>query len=244
MSERGADVHERRRRFLLHALTSGLLAGGLGWNVRALAALFGKLPSKMPAGRSVFEVQGEVRADGRKVTPDTVLTAESRLESSAGAYLILVVGDAAFLLRENSTLQFSGQRSLVRGLQLVTGALLSVFGHRQDADAVQVRTPVASLGIRGTGFYTEAAADRTYFCTCYGRTLISSVAAPQESEEIVSRHHDAPRYILAAPEGGRHIVPAPFKDHTDLELMTLEALCGRKVPFVDSGDYGAPRRDY
>jgi hypothetical protein len=244
MSERGDEVHGRRRRFLLRALSAGVLTGGVGWDPRALAQLLGRLPAKMPDGRSVFDVKGQVRVNGQAVTRDTVLTADSRLESATGAHLIVAVGDGAFLLRENSIVELSGQRLLVRGLRVVTGALLSVFGRRDAADAVEVQTPVATIGIRGTGFYTEAEAERTYFCTCYGHTVISAAAAAQESEQIFSRHHDAARYILASAQAGRHIVPAPFKDHTDLELMTLEALCGRKVPFVDTGDYASPRRDY
>lgn len=244
MSERISVVHERRRRFLLQALSSGLLVGGWGWNLPALAALFGKLPGRMPAGKSVFELAGEVRVNGQLATADTQIAAGSRIETAPGSHLILAVGDSAFIVRERSSVELTGTRLLVRGLRMVSGALLSVFGQRRPEDAVQVWTPVATIGIRGTGFYTEAAADKTYFCTCYGRTLIGTTDPGGPTEEVVSRHHDAPRYILAQPEQGQRIVPAPFKDHTDLELMTLEALCGRQVPFVNADDYQGPRRSY
>jgi hypothetical protein len=248
MSERAQAVHEavheRRRRFLVQALSSGLLAGGLGWDLPALAGLFGRLPGKMPEGRSVFEVQGEVRVNGEPATRDTLVGAESHIETGAGSYLIVAVGDGAFIVRERSVVEMTGRKLLVRGLQLVSGALLSVFGRRDESQAISASTPVATIGIRGTGFYIEAESERTYFCTCYGHTVVTAKEGG-ESEDAVSHHHDAPRYILAQAEGGRHIVPAPFKNHTDLELMTLEALCGREVPFVIPRDtYEAPRRDY
>jgi hypothetical protein len=46
-----------------------------------------------------------------------------------------------------------------------------------------------------------------------------------------------------APGAARRIVPAPFKNHDDVELMLIETLVGRVPPFslFDEG-YGSPRR--
>jgi hypothetical protein len=121
--------------------------------------------------------------------------------------------------------------------------MLSVFGRREQT--LDIRTPTATIGIRGTGVYTEADAEKTYICTCYGRTLIEAADDPGTREDITARHHDAPRWVLARPQNGRRIVPAAFQWHTDLELMTLEALVGREVPFKLEGmDYRGPRREY
>jgi hypothetical protein len=246
MADAEEAVHERRRRFLVQALSSGVLLGGAGWNLPALAGWLGRIPGKMPEGKSVFEVQGEVLVDGQAATRDSHVSAQSRIETSAGSTIVVAVGDGAFMIRERSVFELSGKELLVRGLRLVSGAVLSVFGHRGEDAQVQVATPTVTVGIRGTGFYTELEDIGTYFCTCYGHTRIEA-AGSSEAEDIVSKHHDAPRYILAQPQqgSGRRIVPAPFKNHTDLELATLEALCGRQVPFVIPGEsYEAPRRDY
>jgi hypothetical protein len=246
MADGNDTVHERRRRFLVQALSSGVLIGGSGWNLPALAGWLGRIPGKMPEGKSVFDLKGEVRVDGQPATHDTQVTAQSRIETGDSSYLVIAVGDGAFMIRERSMLEMSGKQVLIRGLQLISGALLSVFGHRGEDEQVQVATPVVTVGIRGTGFYTESETQRTYFCTCYGHTHLEA-SGSAETEDIVSKHHDAPRYVLAQPDpvSGKRIIPAPFKNHTDLELMTLEALCGRKVPFVIPGDaYEAPRRDY
>jgi hypothetical protein len=49
--------------------------------------------------------------------------------------------------------------------------------------------------------------------------------------------------VLAKPEKGRRIVPAPFKNHDDLELMLIESLVGRTPPFaLFDESYGSPRR--
>ena len=79
-------------------------------------------------------------------------------------------------------------------------------------------------------------------CTCYGETELAAADDPSVQESIVSTHHDAPRYILAADAPGSRIRPAPFKDHTDEELALLEALVGRTLPFTPAGLYDRPRR--
>ena len=54
-----------------------------------------------------------------------------------------------------------------------------------------------------------------------------------------------PRYVLAEASAGQHIRKAPFKNHTDLELMIIETLVGRTPPFAFIFDrYDRLRKDY
>jgi len=241
------DLNDPRREFLVRMLTAGAFVGGVGWNFEALASWFGRLPAKMPEGKSVFDLKGQVLVDGKPAGYDTVITPGSRVTTSGDSYVIASVGDGAFIVRENSELHLGaiGKKALIRSMQLVSGAMLTVFGHRGADEMANIATPTATIGIRGTGFYTEVDPEKTYFCTCYGLTQVASAVDRKDAEQIASGHHDKPRYILASPDSGRRIVPAPFKNHTDLELMTIEALCGRKVPFAIPGDeYEGPRREY
>lgn len=244
-SNSGEDFDDARREFLIRAMQAGLFVGGLGWNLPAIAQLFGRVPRKLPQGQSIFEIKGQVLVNGIVATRDTRISASDQLETAEGSYLVAAVGDSAFILREKSSLQLSGQALLVRGMRLVSGALLSVFGKRNREEEMEMRTVVATIGIRGTGAYAEVDPEKTYFCTCYGTTNITAEQDRSQTEQIVSRHHDAPRFIYAEPQGGRRIVPAPFFNHTDLELMTIEAIVGREVPFGVTGfEYDAPQRDY
>lgn len=241
------DIDDPRRRFLLRALSLGWLAGGVGWQADAIAGpianMFGDLPLRLPAGRSIFRIDGEVWVDGKPATRDTVIDADAHIRTGDGASLVGVVGQDALILRPRSELQLAGARSAKRVFRLVAGAMLSVFGRREQT--LDIQTPTATIGIRGTGVYTEADAEKTYLCTCYGRTEIRAADDPDVREEIVAQHHDAPRWILAKPQNGRRIVPAAFQWHTDLELMTLEALVGREVPFrLEGMEYRGPRREY
>jgi len=236
MSKRSYDAEDPRRAFLLKALAAGLLAaGGIP---AAKAQFFGRKPQRLPPGQSVYEAAGTVTVNGQAATSATRISASDRVETGKGAQLIFVVGFDAFLLRENSRLELSGASGIVNTLRLATGALLSVFG----AGSKRVLTTTSATGIRGTGLYVESEPERSYVCTCYGEVLISALDDGDVSERIVSKHHDAPRYVLKAG-AARRIQPAPFINHTDVELALIEALVGRTPPFsLFDEDYGGTRR--
>lgn len=222
---------DESRRLLLRALAAGLFGGALP----ARAGLLGKVPRELPAGQSIYSLRGEVMLNGTPATEQSVIRPNDQLTTARGAQAIFVVGKDAFLLRENSELQLSGQELLLDGLRLVTGALLSVFGKQGH----RIQTPTAAIGIRGTGLYLEAQADVSYVCTCYGVTDIAARSDANSRVTVESKHHDAAKYVGA---DGR-ILPAPFINHTDDELMLIETLVGRTPPFALFDDsYGGPRR--
>lgn len=233
---------ERRREFLLHALAAGWLIGETGWGAAALAGALGEVPSRLPADRSIFRLSGDVWVNDQPADQTTRIGAEDRVRTGRNSHLVAVVGADAFILRGNSELQLGAARSAKRFFRLVSGALLTVFGPRDDG--VDLTAPTVTVGIRGTGVYAEAEPDRTYLCTCYGTTQLSATADANVSETVQAQHHDG-RYIYARPVNGKLIEKAPFINHTDLELMMLEALVGREVPFaLGDKDYQSPRRDY
>jgi len=183
-----------------------------------------------PAG--LVMIKGEVLVNGRAaragapVKPgDTVLTA-------AGGVAVFSVGNDAFLLRQGSELRTTGGGTPIASLRLVTGKLLSVFGRGQRS----ITTPTAAIGVRGTGIYLEVEAERTYVCTCYGVVDLEASNMPSARETVSTTHHDAPRYVYAHGEMPiKMIKVAPVINHSDAELIMLEALVGREPPFVGSG---------
>ena len=231
----------KRRTFLIRALAAGLLAGGglVSSSRFAGAQVLGRVPKPLAKGQSIYDVTGPVMVNGKLITRDARIGPNDTVETGRGARAIFVVGSDAFLLRADSKLEMKGNERFVNVLRLITGALLSVYGGGPRT----VAGPNAIVGIRGTGLYVEVEAGRTYVCTCYGETDIAAADDPAVSETIVSVHHDAPRYVLASPDKGRRIVPAPFKNHDDLELMLIESLVGRTPPFsLFDESYGSPRR--
>lgn len=232
----GSDaIDERRRQWLVRALGAGLFTAGSAASAQPL----GRVPGPLPLGRSIYDLRGRVTIDGRAADERTAIASNAVVETAAGASITFVVGADAFVLREKSRLVLQGEAAgFASFLRVATGALLSVFGRGQK----RVETPTATIGIRGTGLYLEADSERSYVCLCYGASELSPTGAPEMSESIVSRHHDAPRYVLG-PSASRRIVPAGFINHGDLELMLLENLVGRSTPFsLFDESYSSPRR--
>lgn len=232
---------KQRREFLKKVLSSSLVAaGGLGINLSALA--MGQIPRILTPGKSIYKLNGTVRVDKVLATMETKITARSIVETGRNSHIIFAVGKDAFVLRSNSKLHLSGSDFLLSGLRLVTGKLLSVFGERKKQKRLGITTAVATIGIRGTGMYLESEADKTYVCTCYGTADLASTADKSSKETVVTKHHDAPRYILANAAKGQRIQPAPVINHTDEELELIETLVGRSVPFAFGGDYDSLRK--
>lgn len=269
MSKAEQEFIESRRQFLVRALSLGYLAGGAGWSLPAMASWFGTIPGKLPENRSVFEMKGEVMVNGKPANEKTLITPADKITTGHDSYLIAAVGANAFIVRDKSILDLGGANPLKQAFRLVTGKFLGVFGKLAGNQSLSIHTPAATIGIRGTGVYAESDPDKTYLCTCYGTTELvakadyepvdpeaagkskkkgraDSAAEPEpEMTRVTAKHHDAPKYILANAEKGKKITPAPFINHTDLELMTLEALVGRKVPFgLPDSQYEGPRREY
>ncbi len=233
-----------RRRLLMRGLAAGWLLGGSGWATTAAADYFGSRPRKLPAGKSIFEISGQVRINGSRAHRDSLIRPGDVIETDRDGSLVGVIGSDALIIRPQSRVEIGGAADAARGFfRLVSGAMLSVFGKRDEL--YEIRTPVATIGIRGTGAYFEADADRSYVCLCYGTADLTPLARPHEQQRLTTTHHDAPMFLYRDAVEGRCMQPAPFYDHTDLELMTLEALVGRTVPFAVADDpYASPRREY
>jgi hypothetical protein len=238
------NQEDPRRRLLIKALAAGLFSS-LGLSRGAGAQVLGARPARLPPGKSIYRIEGEVLVNGQPATLDSQISASATVETGKSSEVIYVVGEAAFLQRSESQVTFESSQAdsmIVSATQLLTGKILSVF---PSGRPVRVTTKNASIGIRGTGVYTESDPEQTYFCTCYGTADIVAANDPTSRETVVSRQHDRPLYILAGEPSGQNIRAAPFINHTDQELMLIEALVGRTPPFVfPRNNYLRPRRPY
>jgi hypothetical protein len=207
-----------------------LPTAGAAWIGRALGA--GSAPVE-----GLYRVRAQVRINGQPAAPGAAVRAGDTVVTGPSGEAVLTVGQDAFLLRESSELQTTGEDLVIRGLRLLGGSLLSVFGKGER----RIETRTAVIGIRGTGCYVEAEATRTYVCLCYGSADLMD-ASGRLLERVRTRHHESPRYIQG-PGAQRPIEAARVTNHTDEELILLESLVGRRPPFVGWGDgeYGGSR---
>lgn len=244
-----SSYNQERRKWLVNALKAGVFgASGVALSNPALAQWFGSRPRRIQPGRSFSSISGDVRVNGEPATIETPVKPGDVVETGARSKASFVVETDSFQLRANTRMRIlapkksSAAGELVdEGIELLKGAALFVFGRRKTS-RMRISTSFATIGLRGTGLYLEAEEDKTYFCLCYGETDLSATAAPEDVQNIKSEHHDAPVYIYG--EGTKDLItPAPFKNHTDLELAVLEELVGRQVPFALDDYYDTPRRD-
>lgn len=239
------NENDLRREFLRKMMATSAWASLASVNAMApFVHAFGALPKAMPAGKSIYKLKGDVEVNGKGASKETFIDATSTVETGSNSLAIFVVGQDAHILRENSKIELGGTGVVEEYLNLVSGKLLSVFGKRSEGKSTAINTSTATIGIRGTGVYAESDPDVSYVCTCYGTVDIGAKNDPQSSERIKSVHHDAPRYILADGKEGTLIEPAPMKNHTDEELLLVEALVGRESPISKLQSYAAPKRGY
>ena len=216
LDEKAADLCPlHRRRFLTASAALGaavLIPGG------AYAA-------------DVRELAGSVKVNGKPATRKTRVRPGDVVETGPKSKVVFVIGQDAFLLREQSRLNLykskAGKEAVISGLRLLTGALLAVFGKGPRT----IETATATAGIRGTGVYIEASPTETYFCTCYGEVELRDKARTVR-KLVVSGYH-TPNMIYAQMVGGKMMAPTEVKDHTDDELVMLEKLVGRTSPIVE-----------
>ena len=220
---------DSRRDFLVDALGLGLFAGISATGLLQPAYALSSLPDRLPEGQSVYRLSGDVRVNGKPADLKTQIDANANVQTGKNSQIIFVVSSEAFILRSESELQLSGSGFYLETMRVISGAILGVFGKREAPR--RAITTTATIGIRGTGIYIEAELDRTYACTCYGHTRISANSDPNVVEDIVTKHHDKPVYILHSSSHQKLIVPAPVINHADAELSLVESLVGRETPF-------------
>ena len=217
-------IGQARRRWLLRAAASLAVVSVA---IRQALAM-----GENPAAPGLHRVEGEVRVNRQLAKSGQLVRPGDIVETGPRSQAVFVVGRDAYLLRAGSRLETVGREMLIDTLRVVTGRLLSVLG----PGARRIQTPTATIGIRGTGIYVEAEPGRTYVCTCYGTADLQSTEKPDERETVRTTHHDQPRYVYGKSMPSiRMIEGAPVINHTDAELTMLEALVGRRPPFLDSG---------
>src|SRR6476620_3097839 len=170
-----------KRRLIIRGIAAGAAGGLTAWIHHALAAD----PKSLPQG--IVESRGEVLVDGKPATKGSAVAPGDVVETGKGARAVYLIGDNAFLQRQNSRVEFGN--SVETFLRIVTGGLLAVFGKGNR----RLETPVATIGIRGTGCYIESDERKTYFCLCFGRVDLQPVNGQPSSYE--TRHHEKPVWI-------------------------------------------------
>ena len=183
----------------------------------------------------IHQLDCTASVNGRPAHAGTPVNLGDRVTTGRLSQTVIVVGSDAFLVRAKSTIEVKGSDGVLKELLVASGQVLSVFSKKP----VVIKAANASIGIRGTGAYIEINPDSVYFCLCYGEALVEGPGMPK-GKLVKTTHHEQP--LLLNDEGGvMRVEPGPFLNHSDAELVMLEALVGREPPFVRDGTYPAKR---
>ena len=214
-----------RREWMRQLAAGGMLAGGL-------VSVIGRVLAKGDLGekQGVIQLEGTATVAGKAAREGTVVALGDRIATGPGSHAVIVIAKDAFLLRENTVIDTEGRGGVLGSLIVGTGKILSVFAKKP----LSIRAANATIGIRGTGCYIEVEPADVYFCLCYGEAVVQG---PGMADKLVkTTHHESP---LLLKEGGSvmEAEKAGFRNHTDSELIMLEALVGREPPFMKDGKY-------
>ena len=216
-----------------------LLARAVGSTV-ALAAGMAYVRESLAQGEikpGVYGVKGEVLLNGQPMKRGQIVKDGDTIVSRTGEAVVIVERDA-FLIRGNTRVEFRPpeEKAPAGVMRVLAGRILSVFTPNRGKE---LRTTTATIGIRGTGAYLEVSPDVTYVCTCYGQAQLNATADAAQTELVSTAYHDSPRYVYATAASAKSplITLAPVINHTDAELIYLEGLVGRKVPFTGPARY-------
>lgn len=182
----------------------------------------------------VNQLDGTVHVNGVQAHVGTPVRPGDRVTTGHASSAVIVVGKDAFLLRSQTTLELGkGSDGLLHEMLVATGGVLSVFSKKP----VTIKAASASIGIRGTGAYLEIDPGGVYFCLCYGDAVVDGPGMAS-SRVVHTTHHEEP-LLLHDDGSSMRIEKGPFRNHTDAELVMLEALVGREPPFMKGGSYPA-----
>jgi len=213
-----------RRRELLRFIATLGAAGASGYLRDVLAA--GDLPP------GLHRLEGSATINGKPAKAGANVSLGDRIATGANSTAVVVQKGDAFLMRADTVIEIKGDNGVLTDLLVASGRVLSVFAKKP----VTVKAAVATIGIRGTGAYLEVETDSVYFCLCYGEAVIEGpLMAPKT---VKTTHHESP-LLLSTTTPAMAAQPGPFRNHTDEELVMLEALVGREPPFMKGGKYPA-----
>lgn len=183
---------------------------------------------------NIVELRGDATLNGQPLRPDQFVQTGDSIETGPDGYLVFVMGNASFLVRQNSrfVVERGDTLTAVSILRLLTGAIVSVW---KRGNSRQIVTPTLTAGIRGTGVYTEVREDgRTYFCNCYGTV---DLADGGDQFRSVSEYHQS-FWAEVQPKNGRRLTPATAINHTDEEVEMVAALAGQRTAWQVLGHKG------
>lgn len=197
------------------AAALALFAGGCGATPRVT-------PNSVAV---IVSLHGAGTKSGLPILPgDGVEVGETLIADEGSAMVVKIKNAAAVEMKNSSKLIFETvgdtiQLSLDYGSMLTTVRPAEAGGPRLFVLA----TPSATVGVRGTTFYTESRAiDQTYMCLCDGAIDVETRTDTGNMRTTPGKH----MAVTIAPDfaGAFKLTPAKMMGHTDADISALQKI--------------------
>ena len=217
------EITWHKRRDVIKAAAAWMAMGG--WNA-----------ASAQQRSNVVQLTGDALINGTRLQSGQTIQTGDQLQTGPGSSMIFTMGNASFLVRQNTMMSVERGTTLntVSLLRMVSGAVASVWSKGNNCSII---TPTLTAGIRGTGIYTEVLPEqdsRTYFCNCYG--MVDLYAGRIQIASQAQYHQSF--WADAEPRNGRYLSPAQALNHTDEELEFLAGLVDQRTAWQIAGRKG------
>lgn len=176
---------------------------------------------------NIHELGGTVYINKQPAIPGSMVMPGDLVSTAHDGLITFSINGDAFMLKAQTSVRIGDAANpIINTLRLFTGRLLSVFEKGRERSII---TSNAVIGIRGTACFLNVEPFKTYFCTCYGKTVLRTA---DMSKEFIATRHDA--HELNYDETSSRFVgmrSMQVLDHDDDELRKLEGYVGRTPPF-------------
>ena len=178
------------------------------------------LSTSMLATDIAIITEGDTFVNGKKLTHNTTIKYGDNIETKKGASFRFNIGKEAFLVNEETKFSLKKEDN-TNIIDLVSGSIMGTFSKGKH----KVKTPNMTAGIRGTVVFAMVKENKSYFCTCYGKTDVHAEHINQETT-LEATHHNMV-WITDTK-----IKPATkMEAHTDEQIRVLDKMVGRTPKF-------------
>ncbi len=180
--------------------------------------------------------EGIVTMDGKTIEAGTVIVDGSLLETDSSGFAEMVFNDKNIIKMGPDSAMRLEMKTLKRVVHVESGTFTAVLRKldKLAGGSLEVRTPNAVAGVRGTSFFARYTPGdtQTYFCTCNG-TLEMARADGTLPLTKTANYHDKTIYSGDAASTVLLPIPADFNmGHSSRDLDALAARIGEKIDWT------------
>lgn len=181
---------------------------------------------------TVQYLEGTVTIDGKAADFGSKITEGAEVRTGPGSLADIVFSEKNILRLSENTIAVISIGELSKQVELKAGSFSGIFAKMEaiaGEDKLEVRTPTAVAGIRGTTFFIKVIdSNNTYVCDCNGTVNFRDAMAVKKFETSAPKHE---AYLFSREGQGIAVTSAGDEYHSSAELNKLADTIGVIIPW-------------